>query len=104
MTTTADELKALKREVKELQGMLAEKELKTGNGSAATHYMMTRDEIQSIANNAGKNLREFFRTKGEQIDHARASTESRIKERPFTATAIALGVGTLAGLMLRGRK
>ena len=41
MTTTADELKALKREVKELQGMLAEKELKNGNGSAATHYMMT---------------------------------------------------------------
>jgi len=105
MTTAQQQIRELKSEVKELS-QLVEKQAKSlgkevggGNG----HFHITRDEIRSLAENAGAATREFISDKRARAADYAHRYEDTVSSHPWKTTAVALAAGTLIGALLRRR-
>lgn len=58
---------------------------------------------ESWAHEAGRKARELADTAVHEVRDVTAATEKQIREHPFTASAIAAGVGFLLGALFRRR-
>lgn len=101
MATTAQEVKNLKKDITQIKNMLADQLAEIPpNGESRT--MFNRDDLQDMANRAGKTVREFVSDKREQINEATDQAETKIKERPFMTAAAMFASGVvLASLIAR---
>lgn len=104
MTTAQQQIRELKAEVKELSTLI-EKQAKSlsreanGNG----HFHITRDELRSMAENAGAATREFIADKRAKANHYAGRYEDSVSAHPWKSTAIAAAGGLLLGALLRRR-
>jgi len=100
--TAQQEIKELKSEISRLKNLMADH----AEGAAAnglSRVIFSKDEICDMASNAGREVRNFFGEKQQQLTSATESCKETIKERPFTSTAIAFASGVLlASLFRRG--
>lgn len=101
MATTAQEVKNLKKDITQIKNMLADQLAEIPpNGESRT--MFNSDDLQDMANRAGKTVREFVSDKREQINEATDQAETKIKERPFMTAAAMFASGVvLASLIAR---
>lgn len=60
-----------------------------------------RDDVYSIANNAGRKLRSTFNSAADEVAHASDAVVSQIRTNPVQSSLIALGAGLLLGALLR---
>jgi ElaB/YqjD/DUF883 family membrane-anchored ribosome-binding protein len=67
-------------------------------------------DIGSMAHAVGEQMGKFVDDAGESLAHAKetiveatGSAAERIRENPLTATAVAMGVGVMLGVLLRRR-
>ncbi|MCH2546930.1 MAG: hypothetical protein MK052_04880 [Alphaproteobacteria bacterium] len=104
MATAQQQIRDLKSEVKELSN-LVEKQAKTlnkeihGNG----HYHITRDELRSMAENAGASAREFVSDKRAKASAYAGQYEDTVGAHPWKSTALAVAGGLVLGAILRRR-
>ena len=97
------EIKDLKQEVARLKNLMAD-HAENAASNGMSKMIFTKDEICELANNAGKEVREYLGSKQEQLTNARENCKETIKERPFTSAAIAFAGGAVIGMLLRGRR
>lgn len=97
--TTAQEIKDVKQDIKDLKKMIAQEFEGESNGHS--RHAFSREEIQLMANRAGKSVRGFLNDKRDQLGVAKIRTEDTIKAHPFTVTAAAVASGMLLGALLR---
>ncbi|MCE3231904.1 MAG: hypothetical protein K0R98_161 [Rickettsiaceae bacterium] len=64
---------------------------------------MGRKELSNMAEKAGKNMREFFSAKSQQVCDAKDKAEEKITANPFTAVSIAVVSGLILGALFRGK-
>lgn len=101
MATTAEEVKNLKKDITQIKNMLAD-QLADIPSNGLSQTVFNRDELQDMANRAGKSVREFVSDKREQINEASDKAETAIKERPFMTAAAMFASGVvLASLFAR---
>lgn len=102
MATTAEEVKNLKKDIGQIKNMLADQL----NGSAQngkSDTIFNRDDIEDMANRAGKSVREFMTDKREKFTDATDQAEAVIKDRPFASAAAMFAGGMLFAALLRRR-
>jgi len=99
MATTQQEVKQMKKEIKELKSLLedqSESLIEEGKARATAKGA----ELKLVAQEAGKSVREFLDDSKGSLTTARDNTEARIKERPFASAAIAFAGGVLLTSLL----
>lgn len=100
MATTQQEVKELKQDIVQIKNMLADQlEETAANGESRTIF--AKEELQRLANQAGKGVRTFFSDKQRQFGQAKAACEKTIKERPVTSAVVAFAGGMLLTTLLR---
>ncbi len=60
-----------------------------------------KDDITDAAYEAGRKVRNFLHSAGNEISQASHSVTTEIRRNPLRSSAIALGVGVLLGALLR---
>lgn len=102
MATTAQEVKTLKKEITELKNMLADQLSDTpANGISQTIF--SKEELQDMANKAGKSVRDFVSDKREKFTDATEQAETTIKDRPFISAAAIFASGVVLATLLARR-
>lgn len=100
MATTQQEVKDMKQDIAQIKNMLADQLEETpANGESKTVF--TKEELQRVANQAGKGVRAFFSDKQKQFGEAKVACEKTIKERPLTSAAVAFAGGMLLTTLLK---
>lgn len=100
MTTTQQDVKALKEDIAYLKELLSDAE-GTINDGVNRSIRATKREMRSLAKNVGKSTRAFIGDKQEQLLNTKTAAEDSIRERPFAATAAAFAGGVLLTMLLR---
>lgn len=102
MATTAQEVKNLKKDLDQIKNMLADQLSDvTPNGKSETIF--NREDLEDMANRAGKSVRVFMTDKREKLSDASDQAETVIKERPFVSAAAMFAGGMLLASLLRRR-
>lgn len=60
-----------------------------------------KDDLAHIANKAGRKVRDFVDTTGEQLNVAGDKIAQDIRSNPIRSSAIALGAGFVLGMLFR---
>ncbi len=70
--------------------------------AAATEtFGEVKDDLCATANNAGRKVRGFMHSAGEEFSHATDVVSTQIKDKPIQSSLIALGVGFVLGVLFR---
>jgi ElaB/YqjD/DUF883 family membrane-anchored ribosome-binding protein len=59
------------------------------------------DDLQDMARHAGQRVREVVDTYSHNVTDAAGNVTTKIRDNPLQASMIALGVGFIAGMLLR---
>ncbi len=102
MSTAAQEVKQLKKEISSLKNMLAD-QIEDSAPNGLSKSLFSREDIAEMANNAGKSARQFFETKQEQALRGKEYTENLIQDRPFVSAATAFAAGVLLTSLFRNK-
>lgn len=62
---------------------------------------VVKDDLQKVANNAGRRVRNFFDTASSEASHVKESMTHQIQEKPMQSALIALGAGFILGALFR---
>tara|TARA_B100001564_G_C20649203_1_gene675980 strand:- start:1624 stop:1929 length:306 start_codon:yes stop_codon:yes gene_type:complete len=98
--STQQEVKNMKADIAQIKTMLAD-QLEDMPANGNNKVMVVRDELQRVANQAGKDVRAFFSTKGKQLGDTKVACETAIKDRPLTSAAVAFASGMLLTILLK---
>lgn len=60
-----------------------------------------RHDISEMANNAGRQVRQFFDSASDQLSDANDRIVSEVRENPVRSSLIALGLGFVIGALVR---
>lgn len=63
-----------------------------------------RTKVKKLAQNAGREVREFLHDKTEKAAHYRQEAETSISAHPLRSVAIASGIGMILGALFLRRK
>ena len=102
MATAQQQIRELKAEIRDLSNVV-EKQAKTLSKEANGHYHITRDELRSVAENAGAVTREFIADKRAKANEYAGRYEDSVGAHPWKSTAIAAAGGLILGALLRRR-
>lgn len=75
--------------------------LKNNFREAGEAALETKDELRTVANNAGRKVKDFIHTASDEITHAKDTVTTQIRTNPVQSSAIALGIGFLLGALFR---
>ncbi len=100
MATTQKEVKNMKQDIAQIKDMLAD-QLEEIPTNGKTKNIFNKEDLQSIANQAGKGVRAFFSDKQKQLEEVKTACKKTIKERPLTSAAVAFAGGMLITTLLR---
>ncbi|WP_262690200.1 hypothetical protein [Kordiimonas aestuarii] len=102
MATAQQEIKNLKKDMKQIKDMLTAQARDVAPNGADTSRIDV-DAIKDRAREAGEKAREYLRNKQDQAVVARDKAEQTIKDRPFTTTAAAFASGAIVAALLSRR-
>lgn len=60
-----------------------------------------KEDFRSVANRAGRRVRDAIDHAGDELGQARDQVTTRIKDKPVESSLIALGVGFILGALFR---
>lgn len=103
MTTSNQEIKAIKSEMKELAELVKSAAHSASSNGHATLASFSSSDLRKAARKAGCNLRRFASDKQEQAEELREYAEESITSHPFKSVAAAVVGGVVLGLLLRGK-
>ena len=102
MATAQQQIRDLKAEVRELSNMIEQKARNlsreaSGNG----HFHLSRDDLRSMAENAGASAREFIHDQRARASAYAGRYENTVSAHPWKSTALALAGGMILGALMR---
>ncbi len=83
-------------------GGAADKTLKDAEGKLRALVERLEHGVQEALDLARSRSKVYAEGAGEQLETAQKYMTERVQERPLAATAVAVGVGVLIGLLLSG--
>lgn len=99
-TTSNNEIRELRQEVKDLSALIEKTAKKVANGDSAEVFGLNRSDLQNMARRAGRNARHFIDEKYDQMHQLKESAEERITTHPFVSIAAAVAGGLILGALL----
>jgi ElaB/YqjD/DUF883 family membrane-anchored ribosome-binding protein len=99
MSSTQQEIKAIRKNVDALQHKMAEKI--DAKASDKINSILDPENMSRLAQDAGKSLSRYFRTKKKQAIHAKESCEKTVKKHPFAAATAAFSTGLLIAFLFK---
>ncbi len=60
-----------------------------------------RDDLEAVAGRAGRKVREYVDTAGDELTHAADSITSQIRSKPVQSSLLALAAGLVLGAFFR---
>ena len=60
-----------------------------------------KDDLNKIANNAGRTVRAYFDTASSEVTHAKDVVVEHVRTKPVQSSLIALGAGFILGALFR---
>lgn len=61
----------------------------------------TADDLRNAANGAGRKVREFIHSAGDELSHTKDKVTTQIRTNPVQSSLVALGVGFVLGALFR---
>lgn len=61
----------------------------------------SKDSLREAAGKAGRKVRSFIHTAGDDLTHATDTVTTQIRSKPVQSSMIALGLGVVLGALLR---
>lgn len=76
----------------------AQQNFRNAAGEAAEDV---KEDLREAAGRAGRKVRSFIHTAGDEITHAKDTVTTEVRANPVRSSMIALGLGVVLGALLR---